>query len=130
MSKPWVKAKEVMTSDYIIVDGLSTVADALDRARRGNIETLIVDKRDHQDEYGIVLLSDIAKRVIAQDKAPQRVNLYEIMTKPVLSVAPDMDVRYVARLFERFGISLAPVIEQDKVLGIVSYKEIVLNALV
>jgi predicted transcriptional regulator len=51
------------------------------------------------------------------------------MAKPVISVRPEMRVRYCARLFERCGISHAPVIEQDKIIGIVSYYLLVLGSL-
>jgi predicted transcriptional regulator len=77
----------------------------------------------------MVLFSDIAKEVIAKDRAPERVNVYEIMAKPVISVRPEMRVRYCARLFERCGISHAPVIENAKVIGIVSYYLLVLGSL-
>ena len=76
----------------------------------------------------MVLFSDIAKEVVAKDRAPDRVNVYEIMAKPVISVRPEMLVRYCARLFERCGISHAPVIEDDKVIGIVSYYLLVLGS--
>jgi len=68
----------------------------------------------------MLLFSDVAKKVIAKDRAPERVNVYEIMAKPVLTVRPDMEVRYCARLFENFGISHAPVVEDGKVVGLVS----------
>ena len=74
-------------------------------------KALIVDKRHDDDEYGIVLLSDIAREVMARDKAPDRVNVYEIMSKPVVCVDPKMDIRYCARMFDRFGLSRAPVVE-------------------
>jgi predicted transcriptional regulator len=67
--------------------------------------------------------------VIAKDRAPERVNVYEIMSKPVIAVAPAMDIRYCARLFDKFGLALAPVIEDDQVLGIVSYSDMVLRGL-
>ncbi len=51
------------------------------------------------------------------------------MTKPALSVAPDMNVKYCARLFEHFGVSRAPVIKDGKVIGMVSYNNIVLNGM-
>jgi len=44
-------------------------------------------------------------------------------------VRPEMDIRYCARLFERFGIGHAPVIEHDKIIGIVSYYLLVLEGL-
>jgi CBS domain-containing protein len=90
---------------------------------------LIINKRHEDDEFGMVLLSDIAKKVIAEDRSPERVNVYEVMAKPVISVDPHMDIRYCSRLFENFGLAHAPVIEDDKVLGIVSYRSIVLKGI-
>jgi CBS domain-containing protein len=52
------------------------------------------------------------------------------MSKPVLSVDPDMDIRYCARMFERFGLSRAPVTENGKVIGIVSFTDMVLKGIV
>ena len=74
-----------------------------------------------------MLLSDIAKQVLARNKAPERINIYEIMAKPVVSVDPQMDIRYCARLFENIGIGRAPVIDNGKVIGIVGYTDIVLH---
>jgi len=91
---------------------------------------LIVDKRDAHDEYGIVLLSDIVREVLAVDRAPERVNVYEIMSKPVVGVDPDMDIRYCARLFNKLGFSYAPVIEQGRLLGIVGYAEMLLKGMI
>ena len=77
----------------------------------------------------MVLISDVATKVLAVDKSPKRVNIYEVMTKPILSIDPEMDIRYAARLFERFGLSRAPVVENRKVIGIVSYTDMVLKGL-
>ena len=90
---------------------------------------MIVKRRYGNDEYGMVLFSDIAKQVIGKDRAPERVNVFEIMAKPVISVRPQMSIRHCARLFEEFGISHAPVVENDQVIGIVSYYLLVLGGL-
>lgn len=120
----------MMTNTYAIVDGLTTVYDAICIARERQVKALIISKRNEDDEYGIVLMNDIAKRVLAQDRSPKRTNIYEIMTKPALSVTPDMKVKYCARLFERFGISRAPVIENGELIGMVSYNNIVMNGMI
>ena len=125
-----VRVRDVMKESVDIVDGLITVADALRRMKHVNNLALIVDKRHPDDEYGIVLLADIARQVLALDKSPERVNVYEIMSKPVLGVPPDMDIRYCARMFDKFGLSLAPVIDQGKVVGLVSYSGLVLKGMV
>lgn len=124
-----VTVGQVMAGSWQMMDGLDTVAAALAKMREHNLDALIINKRDAGDEFGLVLLSDIGKQVVARDRAPERVNLYEIMTKPVIAVSPNMDVRYCARLFERFSINQAPVVEQDKVVGLVSYRELVLKGL-
>jgi CBS domain-containing protein len=127
-----VRVRDVMQTTPEVVDGTITVADALSRIKRMDQcgFALIVDKRNDDDEFGIVLLADIARQVLAADRSPERVNIYEIMSKPVISVRPDMDIRYCARMFEQFGLSRAPVIEAGKVIGIISFTDMVLHGLV
>ncbi|MGR5542111.1 CBS domain-containing protein, partial [Vibrio campbellii] len=105
------------------------VQDGINLARKHQVKALIVQKRHDDDEFGIVLMNDIAKKVLANNRSPQRTNIYEIMTKPALSVSPNMNVKYCARLFERFGISRAPVIDGQQVVGMVSYNNIVINGM-
>ncbi len=124
-----IKNEDVMTQEFAIVDGLLTVAEAIEVAIKNKVEVLFVDKRNENDEYGLVLMSDIAKKVLAKDRAPERVNVYEIMTKPAVFVHDYMDVRYTARLFENLGITRAPVIADKKILGIVSYNDIVMKGM-
>lgn len=126
-SQQRVSVRDVMETRFDMIDGIATVAEALKNAKHLATRCLIVDKRDEYDEYGIVLLSDIAKKVLAKDRAPERVNVYEIMNKPVISVAPDMDIRYCSRLFQNFGVSRAPVIENGQVVGVVGYTDMVLH---
>ena len=130
MSHKLVQVKDAMTTDsYQFTDGMVTVAEGIKLAKQHNVSALIINKRHENDEFGLVLLSDIAKQVIAKDRSPERVNLYEIMAKPLLSVSPEMDVRYCARLFENFGINTAPVIESQQVIGLVNYTNMVLTLL-
>lgn len=123
------KVRDVMKQQFACIDGMTTVEDAIRIAREREIKALIINKRDHHDEYGIVLMNDIAKQVLAKNRSPARVNVYEIMTKPALGVSPNMNVKYCARLFERFGISRAPVIENDEVIGMISYNCIVMHGM-
>ncbi len=91
--------------------------------------SLIVKRRDENDEIGMLLFSDIAKKVIARDRAPERVNVYEVMAKPVLTVRPDMEIGYCARMFENFGISHAPVVDNGEIVGMVSFYLLVLHGI-
>lgn len=126
-SKPVIQVRDVMKNDFDLIDGMDTVAHVLKNSEYAESKCFIVDRRHDSDEFGIVLLSDIAKYVLARNKSPDRVNVYEIMTKPVISVSPEMDIRYCTRLLENIGLSRVPVIENKKVIGIVGYTDIVLR---
>ncbi len=124
-----IRVRDVMRPQVPMVDGMATVDQALRLLKQGDAKCLIVNKRHETDEYGLLIISDIARHVLAKDRAPERVNVYEIMAKPVLAVDPDMDIRYCARLFARFDLSRAPVIKEGEVIGIVSFTDLVLRGL-
>jgi signal-transduction protein with cAMP-binding, CBS, and nucleotidyltransferase domain len=124
-----IRVRDVMKTGFDMVDGMDTVAMALEKMLHVETKSLIVKKRNADDEFGLVMLSDIARQVLAIDRAPERVNIYEIMTKPALTVSPHMDIRYCARIFSRFDLSRAPVQEHGEVVGIVSYTDMVLKGL-
>ncbi|WP_419623214.1 CBS domain-containing protein [Thiolapillus sp.] len=124
-----IRVREVMKTHFDMVNGMATVAEALQQMHHVETKSLIVDKRQDEDEYGMVMLSDISREVLALDRSPERVNIYEIMSKPVISIDPEMDIRYCARLFERFNISRAPVVENRKIIGIVSHTDMVLRGM-
>jgi CBS domain-containing protein len=129
-SRKVVRVRDVMKSRFDMVDGMTTVADALKTMRHVETKCLIINKRHADDEYGMLLISDIARKVLARDRAPERINVYEVMAKPVITVEPDMDIRYCARLFDRFGLSRSPVVSGGKVIGIISFTDMVLRGLV
>jgi CBS domain-containing protein len=124
-----IRVRDVMRKEFHTVDGLATIAEALGIMRQKNMECLIVNKRNDEDEYGLLLISDIARQVLAKDRAPERMNVYEVMVKPVLAVDPAMDIRYCARLFTRFDLSRSPVIDGGKVVGFVSFTDLVMRGL-
>jgi CBS domain-containing protein len=124
-----IRVKDVMKRDFDMVDGLTTISETLGKMKHVDTKCVIVNKRHDDDAYGMVLISDIARQVLAKDKAPDRVNVYEIMSKPVMTVEQDMDIRYCARLFEKFGLSRAPVVSKGEIVGIVSLTDMVLRGL-
>lgn len=126
--KPELRVGDVMVTEIISINGLATVSDAMALMRQHNVNSLVVNRRDKDDEIGLVLVSDIARRVIALNRSPDRVNVYEIMSKPVWTAPPDMLARYAVRLLARFDISRAVVVDHDRnPIGIVTLRDLTLG---
>lgn len=117
----------VMTQPPKVIDGLATVQDAIALMRANKISSLVIDRRHEGDEYGLVEVADIAGKVIARDRAAARTNVYEIMSKPALTLDGGMDVKYAIRLLDRFGLSRALVVEAGKLVGLVTLRDMVLR---
>ena len=122
-----VRVADLMSADVRSVDGLATVAEAMALMRRHTISSLVVNRRDGDDEFGLLVVSDIAAQVIAADRAPERMHVYEVMSKPVLTLPSDMQARYATRLLVRLGLSRAIVVDHDRnLLGMATLRDLVL----
>lgn len=128
-NKQHICVKDVMKLDYGTINGNATIMQALDEMKRLQTAVLVVNKRDEYDEYGLLLVSDIARKVLAMDKSPNRVNVYEVMTKPAVCVSPDMDIRYCSRLMSTLKLMRLLVVKDNALLGTVSPRALVLNGL-
>lgn len=129
MSDKTIRVRDVMKATFSTIDGAATVSDALKVMKAEKTSVLIVKKRHENDEYGMITSADIARQVLAKDRSPDRVNVYEIMTCPVIEVRPEMDIRYCSRLFDTYNLVRAPVVENGKVIGMVSPNSLVLDGL-
>lgn len=122
------RVKDVMLRDTITVKGLTKVSEILEIFKKQTeLQTVLVNPRNDEDVYGLITLRDIARKVIALGKKPDEVHAYEIMCKPALTVDPNMPVKYAARFLTNFDISRAIVMENEKLVGIISLNHIVLK---
>lgn len=124
-----VHVSDIMKTDFSSINGSATVKEALMLMKANKTSVLIVEKRHEYDDYGLVTCGDIARHVLAKDKAPDRVNVYEIMTCPVIQVNPEMDIRHCSRLFAHYNLVRAPVVENGKVIGMISPNTLVLEGM-
>jgi len=126
--EPYIKVVEVMTRDLHTIDSMATVREAMEKMTHERVSSLVVDRRDEKDEYGVIVVTDIAREVVAANLSFDRVQVYEVMSKPVVYVDPEMDLRYAIRLLVRFGLSRALVLGPDrKIQGMVTQRDMVLR---
>jgi CBS domain-containing protein len=124
----YVKIGDVMTGSVQTIGRMDTIKTAVQMMRESNVSSLAVERRDEQDEYGLLVVSDIARDVVGKNRSPDRVNVYEVMSKPVLSLSKDMDVKYAVRLLVKFKLSRALVMNAAREpIGIVTLRDMVLG---
>jgi len=121
------RVRQIMMPNFKKIDGVTRVAEALIMMKGENLNAILIEPRDESDVYGILTLKDIARKVISQRRKLHETHVYEIMSKPVLSVPASMPVPYAARLLTNFNVSYAMVIESNQVVGMVSLNSIVTN---
>jgi signal-transduction protein with cAMP-binding, CBS, and nucleotidyltransferase domain len=122
-----LKVADVMKTSLLMVSGLESVRGAMRRMKEHGVSSLIIERRDSNDEYGVVTVEDIAGKVIARNRSTTRTSVYEVMTKPALTVSGDMNVKYAIRLLARLGLSRALVVGDDGLLGLVTQRDLVLG---
>ena len=123
-----MRVRDLMVEELHTIDGLATVADALVLMKRHRVSSLVVNRRNEDDELGLVVVADLARGVIADNRAPERVNVYEVMSKPLLTLPEEMLARYAVRLLTRFELSRAVVIDHDRnAVGIVTLRDLVMG---
>ncbi len=125
--KSIIRARDVMQQGIITIDGMATASEAIDKMRSNNSTALLVEKRNQDDVWGIVVVQDLVRGVLADSRSPEDVNVYEIMSKPVITVPADMDIKYVARLLGNAGVRRAPVEDKGELVGLVSLSDLVLS---
>ncbi len=119
---------DVMGTQLHTINGLATVAEAMASMKQYQISSLVVNRRNDDDEPGVVTVSDIAREVISLNRAPERVSVYEIMSKPALTVRSGMLARYAVRLLTQFRVSRALVVDDEGTpLGLVTLRDLVLG---
>lgn len=123
-----IRVRDLMVTEMHTIDGLATVAQAMAMMKRHQVDSLVVNRRNSDDELGVVTVGDIAREVIADNRSPKRVNVYEIMSKPLLTVPEDMLAKYAVRLLVRFERSRAVVVDRQRnALGRVTLRDLIMG---
>jgi len=118
------KVSEVMHKDVATIEGSESVSAAIALMRKKKVSSLIVNRRSHEDAWGIVTRKDVVNKVVDPGKNPKSVKVHEIMTKPVILVSPGLALKYCARLMHNSGIRRAPVFDGKEIVGIISNTDI------
>ncbi|MCY3860123.1 MAG: CBS domain-containing protein [Gammaproteobacteria bacterium] len=124
------RVEDFMSKNFQLIDRDATVHEAIALLKQHDLNALIVDRRDEDDEIGLVTVTDVAREVMGKHRPPNRTYVFEIMTKPIVSVPARMKVVYATRLLANLDLSQAVVTDETRhPIGIVNRRDLVFACL-
>ena len=120
-----MKIKDIMTKNVAYLNPQATIVDAAKMMEQYNIGSVPVC--DQSGVVGIITDRDIVVRNIAQGKASQNTIVKDVMTANVTTVSSDMDVNEASRIMSQQQIRRLPVVENNKVVGMVSLGDLAVD---
>jgi CBS domain-containing protein len=126
---PDLRVAEAMTAELMTIDGMASVNDALREMHAQRISCLVVRRRNDADEYGLLLMADIAREIATMNRPVARTQVYELMQKPAPALDAEMRLRYAIRYMTRFGLSHCVVLRGRELAGLVSLRDITIRFL-
>ncbi len=112
-----MKVNQIMTTDVATVAPTDTVTKAA--SIMGQLDVGSIPVIDNNKVVGIVTDRDIILRGVANGKGANQ-HISEVMTTSVKCATPDMDVHTVAEIMAENQVRRLPVVENDKLVGIVA----------
>lgn len=118
-----VQVKDLMNPSVVTIEPTSSAALAARLLSRHNVGALPVCGADRKLR-GVVTDRDIVLRCVAAEEDPAQTLVREIMTRGCATVSPQDDCRAATRLMARQQVRRLPVVEDGKLVGIVSLADL------
>lgn len=105
----------------VVLKADMTALDAITAMVENKVRSVLIDRDDAQDAYGIITTRDIINDVIAHGLEPAQVRLRDVCSKPlVVANNLDIDLRWVAKKMANEGVARLAVFEGGDLKCIVS----------
>ena len=121
-----MRVKDCMCNHLVKAAPETSITDAAKLMNSHKIGCLPVCTPEN-DVVGMVTDRDIITRAVACDKNCKETKLSDIMTINVIKTTPDTDVEYATRIMSNNQIRRLPVVEENKIVGVLSLGDIAQN---
>ena len=116
--------KDVMVTDNLTISPLAKVREALSMMKQHRVKSLIVERQNEHDAWGLVTYTNVLKAVIAEDGDIDLLNVYDICAKPVISVGENLALRHAARLMTEHRVKRLLVLDNNELKGFIVMDDI------
>ncbi|MFP4155245.1 MAG: CBS domain-containing protein [Halothiobacillaceae bacterium] len=116
---------DIMVRDVVTISATATLREAMREMGRRGVKSLVVEKAHAHDAYGILTYTNVLHTIVAEEGDIDLINVYDVCSKPAISVAAELEVKYVARLMVGQSIRRVLVLRDNQLQGIISMNDIV-----
>lgn len=116
--------KDVMVTNVITISPFAKMRDALQLMKQHKIKSIVVEKQNAHDAYGLITYSNILKTVIAEEGDIDLLNVYDSCAKPVITVGEDLAIKHVATLMATHRVRRLLVVHNNELIGLVAMNDI------
>jgi signal-transduction protein with cAMP-binding, CBS, and nucleotidyltransferase domain len=120
--KTGYKVSDAMTQDPLYVFQDEDTASAAKVMKQYNVGALLVKEKAKLS--GIATEEDFVRKVVAEGKDPKKVQMKDIMTHVLHTIAPEKDIFEALMVMRDFNIRHLPVVKDGKLLGLLTMKDI------
>jgi len=117
-----LNVEDIMTREIITVDENSTVKAAAEIMDKNEISCLIALRKGRA--IGIITERDLLKRIIVEDRNPEKTKVAKVMSSPLEVVNFGTDLEKALRLMFRKKIKKLAVVNEENLLGLISLTDI------
>lgn len=110
-----MRVKDLMDKNVVSIDAEATVADAIREMVKGNVWSLLVEKRGLPE--GVVTERDVIRRCLWKGLVPDRMPVEKIMSSPLITIGSDATIREAMSLMVEKDIRRLFVVEDGKIIG-------------
>jgi CBS domain-containing protein len=111
-----------MTKDVVTIEGDKTVLEAAKVMRMKKFSSLVVT--DKGKTVGIVTERDLVRKVLAEDRDPNKLLIYQIMSTDLITTTPETSIENAAKIMTEQRVRRLPVMKSTKLVGIITASDI------
>lgn len=121
--------QDLMVTQVITISPFSSLREALSLMKKHNIKSLVVDRQNEHDAYGLITYTNILKTIIAEEGDIDLINVYDVCVKPAISVSPKLAVKHAAAMMSQHRLKRLLVTSDNQLVGLLAMDNLVSDIL-
>ena len=118
-----LKVSDLMCTDLVEGKIGEPLSEAVTRMLDKSVGSIIVT--DNGKIQGVITKGDVLKKAFLLGLDAREVSCKRVMSTPVFTITPDSSIEEAANLMAKHNISKLPVVEDEKMVGIITSTDII-----